>query len=193
MLYSSNHMGATAASYPLEFEPGEHFEYSSGTTNIMAYAMRPAFNSDAAYTVFPYERLFKPLGAETFVLETDASGHFVGSSYGYASARDWAKIGQLFLDRGNAYGEQLVDSTWVEFCTTPTAESNGVYGGQIWFPKARGQEGYELQDYTLDGFQGQIVTVLPEEKIVIVRLGVMYDESSFNFGAWVNEIREVLR
>jgi CubicO group peptidase (beta-lactamase class C family) len=192
MLYSSNNMGERAASYPLEFEPGEFWEYSSGTTNILSYVMTEAFDSQAEYLAFPYERIFKPLGAETFVLETDASDHFVGSSYGYASARDWAKLGQLFLNKGNMYGEQIIDTAWVEFCSTPLPESENIYGGHFWFPHARGQEGYRPNDYAMDGFQGQTVSIHPEDEMVIVRLGVMYEESDFDFGNWVKEIREVL-
>ncbi|MCZ4410247.1 serine hydrolase [Cryomorphaceae bacterium 1068] len=193
MLYGSNNMGASAADYPLEFEPGEFWEYSSGTTNILSYAMAQAFESQQEYLEFPYERIFKPLGAETFVLETDASGHFVGSSYGYASARDWAKLGQLFLNEGNIYGEQIIDTAWVEFCSTPVSESDGIYGGQFWFPHARGQEGYRPTDYAMDGFQGQIVSIHPEDEMVIVRLGVAYEESDFDFGSWVKEVREVVK
>jgi len=192
MLYGSNNMGAYAASYPLEFEPGTYFEYSSGTTNILAYAMRNAFDSDEDYTAFPYERIFKPLGAESFVVETDASGHFVGSSYGYASARDWAKLGLLFLNNGNLYDRQIIDSSWVAFCRKPTIESDGIYGGHFWIPYSRGESGYRPTDYAMDGFQGQRVSIHPEDGLVIVRLGVMYDESDFDFGAWVKEIREVL-
>ena len=192
MLYGSNNMGVSAASYPLEYEPGEFWEYSSGTTNILSYAMAEAFDTRQEYLEFPYERIFKPLGAETFVLETDASGHFVGSSYGYASARDWAKLGQLYLNQGNMYGEQIIDSSWVEFCSTPVPESDGAYGGQFWFPLARGHEGYRPTDYAMDGFQGQTVSIHPEDEMVIVRLGVMYEESDFDFGAWVKEVREVV-
>lgn len=192
MLYGSNNMGESAASYALEFTPGEFWEYSSGTTNILTYAMSQAFDTPQEYLKFPYERIFKPLGAETFVLETDASDHFVGSSYAYASARDWAKLGQLFLNEGNMYGEQIIDSSWVEFCRTPVPESDGVYGGQFWFPRARGQEGYRPTDYAMDGFQGQTVSIHPEDDMIIVRLGVMYEESDFDFGAWVEEVRAVV-
>lgn len=193
MLYGSNNMGAYAASFPLEHEPETFFEYSSGTTNILSYAMASAFESDEEYIAFPYERIFKPLGAESFVLETDASGHFVGSSYGYASARDWGKLGLLFLNEGNIYGKQIIDSSWVRFCRTPTKESDGIYGGHFWIPHSRGELGYHPTDYAMDGFQGQRVSIHPEDNMVIVRLGVMYDESDFDFGAWVEEIREVVR
>lgn len=192
MLYGSNNMGAYAASYPSEFDAGSFFEYSSGTTNILTYSMRSAFSSDEEYLAFPYERIFKPIGAKTFVIETDASGHFVGSSYGYASARDWAKLGLLFLNEGNFNGQQILDTAWVDFCRTSTDESEGIYGGQFWFPAARGEVGYLDSDYAMDGFQGQRVSIHPEDGLVIVRLGVMHDESDFDFGAWVKEIRESL-
>lgn len=192
MLYSSNNMGLVASENNLEFEPGKNWKYSSGTTNLLAFAMAKAFSTKEEYLEFPHERILQPIGAETFVFETDASGHYVGSSYGYASARDWAKLGQLLLNKGNMYGEQIIDTTWVNFMTTPVPESDNIYGGQLWFPLPRGQEGYKSDDYTLDGFQGQIVSVLPEDDLVIVRLGVMYDEANFDFGAWVKEIREVL-
>ena len=97
------------------------------------------------------------------------------------------------MNKGNWEGEQIVDSSWVDFCATPIAESEGMYGGKVWFPLAMGDKGYLPNDYALDGFQGQRVSIHPDDNMVIVRLGVMYNERDFDFGGWVKEVREITR
>ncbi len=64
--------------------------------------------------------------------EADLEGNYVGSSYGWASTRDWARFGQLYLSRGHWNGEQLFSPEWVDYITTPTQHSNGRYGAHFW-------------------------------------------------------------
>ncbi len=192
MLFSSADMGGYAASQLLDAPPGSSWEYSSGTTNILSKALRTKFSDMGAYHRFPYERLFGPLGASSFVLETDASGHFVGSSYAYATARDWGKLGQLFLDYGKVGDEVLLDSSFVEFCRTPNAHSEGVYGGHFWLNVHGENSGYRAADYWMSGFHGQRVSIHPLENTVIVRLGVTYDRGAFDFDGWTLRVLEAL-
>lgn len=188
MLYEKADMGRYAESQPLEAEPGTHWEYSSGTTNILARALRHYFPSDAEYQRFPVTALFGPLGARSFVIETDASGHFVGSSYGYATARDWARLGQLFLDHGRVGDRTLIDSSFVEFCRRPSPHSQGRYGGHFWLNDHGAHSGYRAADYWMNGFQGQRVSIHPEENLIIVRLGVTYDQADFDFDGWTGRV-----
>ncbi len=193
MLYSSENMGGYAASQPLESEPGTVWEYSSGTTNIIAGALRQAFSSTDDYLAFPHEALFAPIGAKNFIIETDATNHFVGSSYGYAPARDWAKVGLLYLRKGNWFGNQIIDSTWVEQSALPVAESKGEYGYQFWLNKGGKFKNYSENSYWMNGYQGQQVSIHPEDSLVVVRLGLTYDQSDFPFDEWMKAIKEAAK
>ncbi len=192
MLYEKPDMGAYAQSQPLEADPGTHWEYSSGTTNILARALRTYFPSNAAYQEFPSKALFGPIGASSFIVETDASDHFVGSSYGYATARDWAKLGLVFLDNGRVGDQVLLDSAFVEFCRRPSPQSDGNYGGHFWLNAHGNNSGYRANDYWMNGFQGQRVSIHPEENMVIVRLGVTYDPTDFDFNSWTTRVLDAV-
>lgn len=193
MLYNESDMGAYAASQPLEDTPGTVWEYSSGTSNILAGAMRPAFESVHDYLLFPHRELFAPIGARDFVIETDASNHYVGSSYGYAPARDWAKLGLLYLNMGNWYGHQIIDTTWVEQSVVPVPPSDGKYGYQFWLNRGNTFPSYDPDSYWMNGFQGQQVSIHPSQSLVIVRIGVTYNQNDFPFDAWVKAIKEATR
>lgn len=193
MLYASPDLGAYAQSLPLQFEPGTKWVYSSGTSNIIARKMADAFPDMKSYQQFPYDRLLGPIGANSFVLETDASGHFMGSSYGYASARDWAKLGLLMLQEGNWNGEQIIDSTWVNYCHTEAPASDGAYGGQFWLNQNDKYPNYDENTYFMNGFHSQQVSIHPDHDLVVVRLGVTYERGAFDFDGWMKEIYTVLK
>lgn len=189
MLYSEENMGAYAASQPLENAPGTEWNYSSGTSNILAGTMRQAFKSTDEYLHFPHLALFGPIGAKNFVMETDASNHFVGSSYGYAPARDWAKLGLLYLNMGNWFGKQIIDSAWVAASLQSVPRSEGKYGYQFWLNQGGTFENYGADAYWMNGYQGQQVSVHPTENLVVVRIGVTYNQRDFPFDAWMREIK----
>ncbi len=188
MLYEKDNMGEYVTSFPLEFQPGTHWEYSSGTTNIIANVMRKAFPSIDDYLLFPQKALFGPIGARDFIIETDATNHFVGSSYGYAPARSWAKMGMLYLNQGNWFGNQIFDSTWVAQSIVPAADSKDGYGYQFWLNRGGKYKNYSPAAYWMNGFQGQQVAIHPGENMVIVRIGVTYDEDDFDFDGWTKKI-----
>ena len=193
MLFQSDSMGAYTANQPLEFEPGEHWEYSSGTTNLLSYLLSMEYPSAVAYRKSIHEDLLYPIGATSFVVEPDAAGYFVGSSYGFASARDWAKLAQLYLNRGIWNGDTLFDPSFVDFVTTPASDSKKQYGGQFWL-----NEGGKLPDlpkdaYYMDGFHGQRVFIVPSENLIVVRLGVTYNPDWIDFNYWLSGILESLR
>ncbi len=190
MLYSKDNMGAYAASQPLESTPGSVWEYSSGNSNILAGAMVRAFANTDEYLDFPHKELFGPIGAKNFVIETDATNHYVGSSYGYAPARDWAKVGLLYLNMGNWFGNQIIDSSWVASSVIAVPESGGEYGYQFWLNQGGKFENYSPDSYWMNGYQGQQVSIHPDENLVVVRLGVTYDQKDFPFDAWMKKIKE---
>ena len=104
MLFVTGDMAKFAASKKLLHPPGSYWSYSSGTSVLLAAVLRETFASEDDYLRFPRERLFAPLGMRSAVLETDASGTFVGSSLLYATARDFARLGLLFLQRRRVAG-----------------------------------------------------------------------------------------
>jgi CubicO group peptidase (beta-lactamase class C family) len=91
MLFGVGDAGTFAANRPLAAKPGTVWQYSSATSNILARIVRHVLADDQVYLVFPSQALFGPLGMASAVMETDAAGTFIGSSYMYASARDWAR------------------------------------------------------------------------------------------------------
>ena len=131
MLYKSADMAKAAIGVPLKHKPDEVWYYSSGTTNILSYIVRKKL--DAEYHLFPYENIFNKLRMRTVVIEPDVSGTYVGSSYMWASARDWARFGQLYLNDGLWYNERILPPGWVAYSVSPTAgaPSGGIRSSDL--------------------------------------------------------------
>lgn len=169
-----------AASQPLDHPPGEIFNYSSGTTNIVCRIIGdlvtgspggdPSERSDAV-DAFLRTRLFEPVGMESAVPKFDDAGDFVGSSYVYATARDFARFGQLYLHDGVAgggVGDRVLPAGWLDHARTLTAHDPDTglgYGRHWWlwhaFPGSLACHGYE----------GQFIVVFPDRGLVLVHLG----------------------
>ncbi|MEM9838202.1 MAG: serine hydrolase [Pseudomonadota bacterium] len=168
MLFTEPDMPAFGASRKKVAEPGEVWDYQSGQTNLAGTAMRATLGGDPVAQIKSIRtRLFEPLGVRTATLEPDQAGNFVWSSYMYASARDWARIGQLYIDGGIApTGEQVIPETWPIYVAEATAESRGNYGAGFWLTSNSAETG----SIVMDGFQGQSTYILPSADLVIVRL-----------------------
>ena len=174
MLYLDTDMSLKQAEKDLEGSPNESWYYSSGTSNLLAgMLMKKKFETQQEYLDFWYTELIDKIGMNSMLIETDLAGNFVGSSYSWANTRDWAKLGLLYMNKGNWNGEQILDSTWVDYATTPTNTSQGQYGAQIWL----NTEGYKYPDVPKDlfffgGYQGQKVYMIPSKDLVVVRMGI---------------------
>ncbi|MEM9328372.1 MAG: serine hydrolase [Bacteroidota bacterium] len=192
MLYESDAMGVMAASASKEFEPGEAWYYSSGTSNILAALLSSYFEDQKTYQRFPYEALFAPLGMKSMCMETDAAGYFVGSSYSWATARDWAKLGLLMLNQGVFEGDTLVNPSWIEFMREPVPASDGLYGGQLWLNAGGKMSATPDDAFSARGFHGQRVQVIPSQDLVLVRLGETYFEPNFDFDEWNQRVISAL-
>jgi len=108
------------------------------------------------------------------VLEADEAGTQKWSSYMYASARDWARLGRLYLDDGRAPGgEQIIPEDWLAYVAAPTPGSDDTYGSAFWTYPTGLPEGYVI----MNGFQGQYAFVIPSEDLVVVRLGAKNRQS----------------
>ncbi len=191
MLYEKGDMGNFALNKPLQHEPGSFWYYSSGTTNIISLVIRRMFATDQDYWKFPRKELFNKTGMRSMVFETDASGTFVGSSYIFGTARDWARFGLLYLKNGKFNGEQILPEGWTEYTSEPALASGGKYGAQFWLqPK-------ELPDapedtYFCDGYHGQRVYIIPSKNIVIVRFG-LNKKGEFDYNNFVKNILESIK
>jgi len=180
MLYTTGNTAAYTVDKPLEYEPDSHWSYASGTTNIIARIQRQLFDNYQSYFNYPKERLFNKLAMNSAVLEPDASGTFVGSSYMYATPRDWAKIGLLYMQDGIWNGERMLPEGWVEYSLTPArAAPGGNYGAQIWLnagdegdPESRPMPNLPANAYYLSGFEGQNIVMLPDQELIVMRMGV---------------------
>jgi len=169
-----------AASKPLVAEPGSLWAYSSGTSNILSGIIRLTVGGYLQdYYDFAQKRLFLPLGIRTASLETDNNGTYVGSSFMYASARDWARLGQFCLQDGVWQGERLIPEGWLDYSTTPTPNNpRKNYGAHFWLnavPEAQQEQrtwpALPADSYSMNGFQGQRVIIIPSKELVVVRLG----------------------
>jgi CubicO group peptidase (beta-lactamase class C family) len=180
MLFRSADHAAVYAQQPVAKPPGVDFEYASGSTNLICRILRTTFANDDEYWAFPREALFAPLGMRSAVLETDPSGTFVGSSYGFATARDWARFGQLYANDGVApNGKRLLPEGWIARSAVPHPDSRGRCGMHLWLnadpdgdgPLDRPWPDLPADLLRMDGHEGQYVTVLPTQQLVVVRLG----------------------
>jgi CubicO group peptidase (beta-lactamase class C family) len=184
MLFKKRDAGIYASHAPLKDEPGKVFYYSSGTTNILSWILRNKVG-DSVHHRFPYENLFYKIGMNSMIMEPDAGGTFIGSSYAYATARDWARFGLLFLNDGMWGSERILPEGWVEFTSTPAVGApKGEYGAQFWLnagskgnPENRMYPDVPTDLFWADGYEGQNVFIIPSENLVIVKLS----QSSGNY------------
>lgn len=180
MLFLESDMAAFARRAPLAHPVGTYFSYSSGTAVILARIAQDAAASKSLQ--LPRELLFDRLGMQSAVIEADAHGTLVGSSYMYATPLDWARYGQFLLQGGVWRGEQILPPGYVAMMRTPVAASHGQYGhGQLWLwgsdARSPGVDpdaafGIPPDVFWLEGHDNQFIAVIPSRELVIVRLGL---------------------
>jgi len=172
MLFLERDMSKPQIDKPLIAKPGEITNYSSGSSNLLSGLLRQYFNSQQEYLDFWYTDLIDKIGMHSMTIEADLSGNYVASSYGWATARDWSKLGLLYLHNGDWNGTAIFDKDWVDYTTKPGDSSDGEYGAQIWLNAGSKYPDVPKSMYSFNGHQGQYVFVLPEQDLVIVRLGL---------------------
>lgn len=194
MLFTAASSSDYVLDLPLEHEPGTWFNYSSGTANILSRVYTDTLGSpQAAYDNF-IDAIYRPMGFQHAVYETDASGVFMGSSYFYASARDWARMGLLMLNGGEINGQRIVTEEWVARATTPNQSDNSkAYGYQFWLNAGNGN--YRFANLPADMFYAngnrqQSVMIIPSRDTVVVRLG--WTAGGYPLGRHVEQILNTL-
>lgn len=172
MLWGAGHadMAAYAAALPLVHAPGTVFNYSSGTTNIIARIIGDAVGGGAeGMERFLRDRLFEPAGMHSAIPKFDEAGTFVGSSFVYATARDFARFGELYRNDGVAAdGTRVLPAGWRDHARTFAAHDPDTgfdYGAQWWlWPDLPGS-------LACHGYEGQYTLVVPDRELVVVHLG----------------------
>jgi len=193
MLYTAENGSKLAASKQLAYPPGSHWYYSTGTTNIISQWLRSTFKTYQDYLDFPYKELFAPMGIQSAQLETDEAGTYVLSSYAHLNTRDWAKLGQLYLQDGIWNGQRILPPLWVDYSVKPAEHSEGTYGAHIWLNSTQARYPNAPKDmYYFAGFQGQRVFIIPSEQLVIARLGLT-DETEFDMDNMIEGIINSLK
>jgi len=198
MLYLQPDMAGFARAQPLAHPVGAVWSYSSGTAVILSRIMQDAAGGDGRG--FAESRLFKPLGMASATIECDEHGTLVGSSYMYATARDWARYAQFLLQEGTWQGQQLLPSGYVAMMAAPVAASGGQYGhGQVWLwgsdAKAAGVNpdaafGIPADTFWLLGHDGQSIAVIRSRQLIIVRLGLTPESLGYSTQALVKAVLE---
>ncbi len=187
MLFQAEDMGKVQLEKPLSGKPNASWNYSSGTSNLLSKILRKQYKTHQEYLDFWYSSLIDKIGMYSMIVETDMAGNYVGSSYGWATTRDWAKFGTLYLHNGNWNGKQLFDTSWSKYVSTPTPTSDGKYGGHFWLNSSGKYPDAPRDLYYASGFQGQKVIIIPSKDVVIVRMGLTDDES-FDFNGFLKEV-----
>jgi len=171
MLYCENDFARFTYNQPMAYPAGTHWYYSSGSVNVLNYVMRKAIGNDADYYRFSHERLFNKIGMVNAVFETDASGTQVGSSYVYATVRDYARFGLLYLNDGKINGEQILPEGWVKYTTTAAPDSKGQYGALFWLNQSKTFPSAPTDMYSCNGHDGQQIFIIPSKELVVVVVG----------------------
>lgn len=164
-------VAAYAAALPLEHEPGSYWSYASGTTNIVSRILARSLDAyGSAFEGFMRERLFEPLGIRSAIPKFDDAGTFIGSSFCFMTARDFARFGLLYLRDGMWEGRRLLPEGWADYARTPTFQQPGVdanrYGAHWWLDF--GGPG----SFSANGYDGQFIIIRPDRDLIIVRHGV---------------------
>lgn len=174
MLYLEADMAGFAAAQPLVAPPGTQFSYSSGTTTILSRIWQRVFPRPEDALAWPGLSLFGRIGMTSATLEVDAAGTYVGSSYLYATARDWVRFAQLLMDRGRWEGSIVLEEAFVDMMLTPGPASEAYGRGQVWLSGPRGNDGFAIpaDDFWLRGHDGQTITVIPSRRLIVLRMGL---------------------
>jgi len=195
-MFQYDDMAAFAVKAPLIAAPGTRWAYSSATTQILARIIREAVGGPEQTIGYAWRELFNPLGMRNVTLEFDGSGTLQGANNMLASARDWARLGLLYLNDGKIGDKRILHPEWVEFITWTTLDTDyaaGFWTNRSEHPNARGRVsmGIPRDAYYASGNLGQRCVIIPSQHMVVVRMGDSVDPSGDMRGL-ARLIREVI-
>ena len=195
-LFQRGDTAGWAARTPSAAPPGSRWRYAGAATAILCRVLGDAIGGPPARRfAYPRRALFDRIGMASAVLEVDAAGTFLGSAFMYASARDWARLGLLYLRDGVWDGERILPDGWVRRSLTPAPASGGAFGASLWLkiPDFLRPEAAAPQRLPDDGFyalgqDGQVVAMFPSRDLVVVRLGVSRRRAAWDPVAFLEQV-----
>lgn len=193
MLFGSGQadVAAYAEARPLVHGPGTVFNYSSGTSNIVAALLGRTVGSGEAVRQFVLERVLYPIGMRSADPRLDDAGTFIGSSYVYATVQDWARFGTLHLRDGVWDGRRILPEGWVDHGRTIRSEDptdGSLYGAHWWIDQLDLDRG----TWRASGYEGQAVAMCPALDAVVVRFGKTPDDLISNLPLWRKRVFDAL-
>ena len=169
---------------PLLCPPGTRWNYSSGTSNVITAIMgRTVGGGESGMLEFMHRELFDRIGMRSATARFDGAGHFIGSSFVFATARDFARFGLLYLRDGCWDGARILPEGWVDYARTATLVSGRQYGAHWWLSL----DGSAV--FHCSGYRGQYIAIDPERDLVVVRLG---SSTSDQRGAVFRQLRDLI-
>ena len=192
MLHNTGDMAEYAIHKSAEFPSGTHWYYSSGTANIVSYLIRKQFRNDTAYYEYIHTHLFNKIGAPDIMFEVDPSGTLVGSSYVYATARDYARFGLMYLNDGLFNGQRILPEGWVTYTITPASDSKGQYGAFFWLNLTKDNSSAPKDMFSAEGHDGQEIFIIPSKEIVVVVLGYSPRSHRLDFDRLLTDILKTI-
>jgi len=163
-----------AATRPPEWPPNTIGRYRNSDPVLINYLVRLGVEKQGEeYLSFPQRALFDKIGIRNMVLETDPYGNFLLQGYEFGTARDWARLGNLYLNDGVWMGERILPEGFVDFASTLApawvADGRPIYGGFFWI---NGDKSFPIPEnaYYMAGAGGQYVVIIPSHDLVVVKL-----------------------
>jgi hypothetical protein len=194
MLYCEPDFAKYACMKPLVNPPGTKWSYSSGSANIVSYLIRKAIGNDPDYYRFVQTQLFQKIGIRNAVFEVDPTGTLAGSSYLYATARDYARFGLLYLHDGIFGSERILPEGWVKYTTTAASESNGKYGALFWLNQSGEFPSAPADLFSCNGHDGQHIFIIPSKDLIVVLLGYSpKPDHVMNFDALLGDVISTIK
>lgn len=174
---------AAFAATSFEGKPGEKWSYTDANYQLLSRVVRDVVGGTPDAVVdFARRELFGPLGMPSALLEFDQAGTPMGASWAFATARDWARFGQLYLNDGVANGKRLLPEGWVAYSAAPTPQAEWGYGAGFWTNRGGDAGSRRRQAWGMPGDaffalgnSGQVVLIAPSRRLVIVSLGFAVD------------------
>jgi len=179
-----------AADNPLDHEPDDFFYYSSGTSNLVSAMVSRALGPGDPVDAFVRSRLLQGIGARSATLRFDEAGTWIGSSFVFATARDFARFGLLYLRDGVWDGRRILPEGWVDHgrrLSDPAPTETFSYGAHWWVVPG------SLGTFQASGYNGQRTTLVPALDLAIVRLGVTPIGIAPNLNRWMKEVVDAFR
>ncbi|MBL8647130.1 MAG: serine hydrolase [Sphingosinicella sp.] len=193
--FGGTHVGENVPGQALEAKPGTRFRYANNDTLLAAYGLRAAIGDDAKSSAFPFTELFWKIGMTHTFAETDWRGNFILSSQVWSTARDFARLGLLYLNDGVWNGERLLPEGWVRYVSTPSgpqpAENDVGYGASFWLMNTR--DDIPKDTFGAFGNRGQFIVIVPSRNIVIVRRGEDHAGTRFDIAGFVASVLKTLK